>query len=91
MTDVDSHLQRAGRHDGFQAARFQAFLHLRADLPGEGAVVRVGDRPGLIFVYLQGDLFGQAAAVGEEEGRLVVLDLATEYLGQRIPDLLAVL
>ncbi|PWG74118.1 hypothetical protein DF186_19545, partial [Enterococcus hirae] len=62
-------------------------LDLQADLPGQRAVVGVGQRLRLIMIDGPGQPLGQPAAVGEHQGRLVSRDHAAERLGERRPDL----
>ena len=88
--DIDAEFQRTRGDDGAQLASLQALLHFGSNVPGQRAVVRVGQRRGLVLVDLEGHLLGQAPAVGEEQGRPVAFDDAPETLGQRIPDFLPV-
>ena len=75
----------------FSSPAFQASLYLGANLASQRAVVRVRYRPGLILVDLQRDLLRQPPAVGEEQGGLISVDQRPKAVGQRFPDLLAIL
>ena len=90
VADVDAHLQGTGGDDGLEFALLQARFDFAADLARERTVVGVGDRRRFLRVQLQGDLLRHAPAVGEEQRRPVAVDDFVKRLGERFPDLEAV-
>ena len=90
VADVDAHFQGVGGDDSPEFAALQAGFDLGADLPRQRTVVGICDGRNGVVVELQGDLLGHPAAVGEEQRRAVGVDHVAEGIGQRLPDLVAV-
>ena len=85
LADVDPEFERAGGDDGLELPVLQPLLHGQADLPGERAVVRVGELLGLSFVDQAGHLLRGPAAVGKKERGAVLPDDLPEGLGEDRP------
>ncbi len=84
--DVDPQLQGIGGYDGGKPSLLHAALHHRADFPGEGAVVGIGDGRRFAIVEQAGQALGQAAIVGEDEGGARAGDEALDLLRDGGPD-----
>ncbi len=83
--DVDAQLQRAGGDDRAQVAGLEAPLDRLARLARERAVVAEGQRLGLAVVDREGQAFGGATAVDEDQRGLVFEDEPADVLRRDAP------
>ena len=85
LADVDPELERARGDDGPELPVLQPLLDGQADLPGERAVVGVGEDLRLALVDQAGHLLRGPAAVGKKERGAVLPDDLPEGLGEDRP------
>ncbi len=85
IADVDPEFEGAGGDDGLELPVLQPLLHGQADLPGERAVVGVGELLRLALVDQAGHLLRGPAAVGEKQGGAVLPDDLPEGFGEDRP------
>ncbi len=83
---VDAEFEGGGGDDALDLTALEVVLDVQPLLAGHRSVVGAGDLVSRQLVELAGDAFGDAPAVGEDDGRAVGLDELQQPFVHRRPD-----